>query len=95
MRDRSDTQAWQTILEQWRQSGKSQTQFCHEHGLKRGKFSYYKSRLSPRTPSRWREVHVQKPVTHSQMIFPNGVKLETSDKDLLLDLAIRLCSTGI
>jgi hypothetical protein len=37
---------WQRHLQQWRQSGLSQAQYCRQHQLRPGTFGWWKGRLS-------------------------------------------------
>ena len=47
-RDLTKEKYWQEIIEQQKQSGKNQTQFCKDKGLADDKFSYWKKVLNKR-----------------------------------------------
>jgi len=37
---------WQEHIQRWRESGISQADYCREHGLKEGAFTYWKGKLT-------------------------------------------------
>ena len=76
-----------TLVGQWRESGLTRKEFCLQHGITMGKFSYW--------ISRWKEdqsggdnvfIPMGTPGTagHSvlSVIYPNGVRLEVPSADL-------------
>ncbi|MCK9265249.1 MAG: transposase [Deltaproteobacteria bacterium] len=43
-------QRWSGHIRAWSESGRSQAQYCREHGLKPGLFSYWKRRIEEPSP---------------------------------------------
>lgn len=42
---------WQSHIDNWQQSGVSQTEYCKQHGLKLANFGYWRTRLKkPNAP---------------------------------------------
>lgn len=82
----SKTQHWQSIIQQWRDSGLTQTQFCAQQNIKLGTFHYWlkKQRLE-NTPESTPASFI--PVTVSSK--PNALlELHLGQAVLKLDLAL-------
>jgi hypothetical protein len=65
------------LIEEWKSSGLSQQQFCHQHGIKRPTFAYWRKKskdLLPSSPSSSRFQEILPPAGNSVEIrYPNGV----------------------
>ena len=75
------------LVDQWKQSGKSQKAFCEQMDLKVATFAYWiaKKKRSGQTRDGFALVDVSGEVNQQMEItYPNGVKLTTSQGDLSL-----------
>ena len=89
-------QHWQTIIEDWSNSGLSQTDYCRRHDINIQQFYSYKSSLSTRDQSskvgRFLAVVTEAPSPSIQLRC-NGVELEyqqDTDETLLKQLLLLL-----
>lgn len=67
---------WQSHIDNWQQSGVSQTEYYKQHGLKLANFGYWRTRLNkPKRPHNLIPVDL---VTNAQarLSLPNGIRLE-------------------
>ena len=86
---------WMRTLNDWKQSGLSQTQYCKNNNIKRDLFSYYKGQLMPRAkntpPTKDKEPAFTKvvitpskqPPTALQITLPNGAVISGIHKESL------------
>ena len=84
-----------TLIEEFHQSGKSQKNFCADQGIHPSTFSYWmkKKRLSenPREAFLKIKTTIPSPADQLEILYPNGVRLKTSQKDLsVISALIRL-----
>mgnify|MGYP001800267115 CR=1 FL=1 len=66
------------LMAQWESSGLTRQQFCKEHGVKLGNFSYWRTRYLRSKSSKKPENFVKvTPIqaTSIELIYPNGVKI--------------------
>lgn len=84
------------LVEQWKQSGKSQQTFCAQHNLKVSTFGYWVARKkrSQTQPGGFGLIDVTGTSSDDQVgiTYPNGVKLTVSARDL--ELISRLIQLG-
>jgi hypothetical protein len=75
-----------TLVEDFHRSGKSQKEFCLEQGIKTSTFSYWikKKRLSKKPKEAFLKVETKASFSEEslEIIYPNGVRLKTSQADL-------------
>ena len=86
---------WMRTLNDWKQSGLSQTQYCKKNNIKRDLFSYYKGQLIPtvksNTATQEKEPAFAKvvissskqPPTALQITLPNGSVISGIHKESL------------
>lgn len=72
------------LVTEWRESGLSQQQFCKQHNLTLGKFSYWVAQSRPKSASGFAALKPDKPTTSEQVeiCYPNGVVIKVGSIDL-------------
>lgn len=85
------------LIDEWKQSGVSKTEFCHRKNLKVNTFAYWVNKVKPAEDERktgFARIQIRDCSSTAQLllIYPNGVKMEVDAKDLslikhLIDLA--------
>ena len=75
---------WQTQINNWQQSGKSQRQFCTDNQLSYSTFCYWRTKFSQtnKPDRKWLPVKVTAASSVS-VILPSGIRIETSAETLL------------
>lgn len=70
-------QYWQQHIDNWRQSGKPQQEFCAENQLSYSTFGYWRTKLNGerKAESKWLPVHVA-PSAAVAVCLPGGIRLE-------------------
>ena len=82
-------QHWQSIIEDWRQSGLSQSEYCSRHGIKLKQFYAWNSRLKKITepkpanrghflPVVWEEASSDQGSSSSLKVLCQGVEIEVT-----------------
>ncbi len=86
---------WTRTLNDWKQSGLTQTQYCKKNSIKRDLFSYYKGQLIPTVKSNtvtqekepaFAKVVIsssKQPPTELQITLPNGAVISGIHKESL------------
>ncbi|MFC3197560.1 IS66 family insertion sequence element accessory protein TnpB [Parapedobacter deserti] len=76
-----------TLVRQWRESGLTRQEFCLQHGITLGKFSYWISRWKENASggeSGFIPMGSPRNAGHPvlSVVYPNGVRLEVPSADL-------------
>lgn len=84
-----------TLVEEFHRSGKSQKEFCLEQGIKTSTFSYWikKKRMRENPKEAFLKIETKNSFSEDglEIIYPNGVRLKTSQTDLsMISALIRL-----
>ena len=76
---------WQSIIEDWRQSGLTQSQYCRQHNIKVAHFYSWKNQLKKK---------LERPKTEDAGTFL-PVTMESSEPGCASPLLIRVCGVEI
>ncbi len=82
----SQQEHWQSIIEDWRQSGLSQTEYCRQHHIKAQQFYSWKSRLkkklAPSEPEKGKGTFLPVVVDRSNSSTASSLRIHYQGADI-------------